>query len=65
MILEDITRIEIGTSIDVKVFLSTKTIERIARDEYAIHSFVDGWSIDYMNQEQLKQYLIKRRIIKQ
>jgi hypothetical protein len=64
MILEDFTRIEIGTSIEVKVFLSTKTIERIAADEYAVHSYIDGWSIEYMNQEELKQYLIKRRLIK-
>ena len=64
MILEDFTQIEIGASIEVKVFLSTKTIERIALNEYAIHSYVDGWSIEYMNQEELKQYLIKRRVIK-
>ena len=47
----------IGSMSLFKVGLSTRTIERIDVNEYALHSFVDGWEIEYGDAEFINNYL--------
>ena len=49
--------IKIGHSVDLRVGLSTKEIERISHDEFAVHTTIDGWQTEYMNLQTLKTYI--------
>jgi hypothetical protein len=55
--IQRITNMPIGSMSLFKVGLSTRTIERIDVNEYALHSFVDGWEIEYGDAEFINNYL--------
>lgn len=55
--IQKVKNMPIGSMLDFKIGLSTKTIERINKNEYALHSFVDGWSIEYGDIDFINNYL--------
>jgi hypothetical protein len=55
--IQRIKDMPIGSMSLFKIGLSTKTIERITEGEYALHSFVDGWEIEYGDIEFINNYL--------
>ena len=55
--IQKVKAMPIGSYIEFKVGLCTKTIERINKNEYALQRFVEGWSIEYGDLEFIINYL--------
>lgn len=49
--------LKIGQSMDVRIGLSTRTIERLDVDKYRIHDLTTGWQYADVNEEDLGKVL--------